>query len=161
MLIEKWKDILYYKDYYQISNHGNFKTKERKIYDSNGNHIRTNPSKLMKINKWRYLNIGLNKNSKQKRFNVHRLVALHFVPNPNNLPHINHKDGNKHNNSSDNLEWCTSSDNAKHAYNNGLRTPPWLDKKLSKETRDKMSKAKIGNVPWNKGIKQKDYNAIK
>lgn len=157
MLIKQWKDIEGYENYYEISNHGNFKTKERKVYDSNNNHIRTNPSKLMKINEWRYLNIGLNKKGKQSRFNVHRLVALHFVPNPNNLPHINHKDGDKHNNRSDNLEWCTPSHNQKHAYKNGLKIAPWLGKKLPQKTLDKMSKIHTGKIPWNKGIKQKDY----
>lgn len=54
-----------------------------------------------------------------KNVKVHRLVALAYIPNPNNYPHINHKDGNKLNNHVDNLEWCTQKMNSRHAYDNG------------------------------------------
>lgn len=52
---------------------------------------------------------------------IHRLVALAFIPNPNNLPQINHKDGNKKNNSVDNLEWCTNLYNTIEAVRLGLK----------------------------------------
>lgn len=53
---------------------------------------------------------------------VHRLVATKYVPNPNNLPQVNHKDGNKHNNCADNLEWVTNQQNRDHAIKEGLHT---------------------------------------
>lgn len=52
---------------------------------------------------------------------LHRVLATMFIPNPDNLPFVNHKDGNKHNYSLDNLEWCTASENTVHAIRNGLR----------------------------------------
>jgi len=62
-----------------------------------------------------------NKSSKQKKYAVHRLVALTWIPNPDNLPQVNHKDGNKLNNAIGNLEWTTGSDNVNHAFDNNLR----------------------------------------
>lgn len=56
-----------------------------------------------------------------KQVKVHRLVAIHFIPNPLNLPQVNHKDGNKQNPHKDNLEWCTAKQNIAHACSNGLR----------------------------------------
>jgi len=57
-----------------------------------------------------------------KFYPLHRLVAEHFIPNPEGLPQVNHIDGNRHNNIVDNLEWCCSRDNIKHAYATGLKT---------------------------------------
>jgi hypothetical protein len=54
---------------------------------------------------------------------IHKLVALHFIDNPNNKPQINHKDGNKKNNYVDNLEWCTCKQNIIHSYKILKRNP--------------------------------------
>lgn len=68
-----------------------------------------------------YVNACLYKDGKRKYIMVHVLVAETFIPNPENKKCINHKDGNKQNNSVKNLEWCSYSENHKHAYKNGLK----------------------------------------
>lgn len=73
-----------------------------------------------KTNRYGYKTIKLCKNNQLYYFMVHRLVAQTFINNPNNLPQVNHKDGVKSNNKVDNLEWCTQSENMKHAYRMGL-----------------------------------------
>lgn len=62
-----------------------------------------------------YMSIGLIKNGKSTQHRVHRIVACAFIPNPENKPFINHKDGNRTNNNVDNLEWCTQKENAYHS----------------------------------------------
>lgn len=71
-------------------------------------------------NRTGYLRVTLSKEGKVKRFFVHRLVAMNYIPNPNNYLEVNHKDGCKTNNHKDNLEWCTSSQNKRHAVGAGL-----------------------------------------
>lgn len=69
-----------------------------------------------------YLQVSLWKNNQGKNFYVHRLVAEAHIPNPYKLPSVNHKDGNRLNNHVSNLEWVTSSENAQHAVDTGLKT---------------------------------------
>lgn len=73
------------------------------------------------LNSIGYSRVSLSNKGKQKQLLVHRLVAQAFIPNPNNLPEVNHKDGNKRNNNVDNLEWTTRSENEEHAYRTGLQ----------------------------------------
>lgn len=67
-----------------------------------------------------YHRICVTVNRVKKSYKLHREVAKAFIPNPDNLPQVNHKDGNKDNNSVSNLEWCTNQQNALHAIENGL-----------------------------------------
>lgn len=116
--MEIWKNIEGYEGKYQVSNLGNVKSLETWTGDR---YIKR--EKILKNNLYGngYYYVGLSKNGKVKRYKVSRLVAQEFIPNPENKPFINHIDGDKLNNHIDNLEWCTQSENMKHASMIGLR----------------------------------------
>lgn len=102
---EIWKPIRN-TDEYLISNYGNIKR--------NGISL--------KLNAWSlYKTARIKMNGKYRTLYVHRLVAIHFMPNPKNKEIVNHKDGNKLNNRVDNLEWCTRQENERHAWKNGYK----------------------------------------
>lgn len=107
---EIWKTIEGFEGLYEISNHGRLKS----FKSNKEGYILSN-----KNSKGDYLSVVLtNKETKRKRYvRLHRLVAEAFIPNPRCLPQVNHKDGDKQNNHVDNLEWCTSKENMKHAIN--------------------------------------------
>lgn len=88
----------------------------------NGIIINTKTKKQIRtrINTKGYVCFNIYINGKLKHFKLHRLLGLYFIENPNNHPCINHIDGNKLNNNLLNLEWCSLSENTKHAYNLGL-----------------------------------------
>ncbi len=107
---EIWKDIEGFDSEYQIGDNGCIKS-----FKNNNPIIRK-----QKVNKKGYLNICLHNNGVRKYYRPHRLVALAFIPNPQNKPHINHKNGIKTDNRVENLEWCTPKENIHHAYKTGL-----------------------------------------
>ena len=113
---EVFEDVIGYEESYQISDKGRIFTKRR----LDGNRIIYGRELHPQITEDGYLKVGLTKNSETKRFYVHRLVAQHFIENPQNLPQVNHKDGNKFNNEVSNLEWCTKRQNQEHAVRNSL-----------------------------------------
>ena len=118
---EIWKDIPNSDGYYQISNLGRVKGLKRAIEDCNGRISRIAPEYLCKLQICDgYYHVYIEYNCNRLDKSVHRLVASAFVPNPNNLPEVNHIDGNKLNNIYTNLEWCTRTDNRRHAIANGL-----------------------------------------
>lgn len=72
-----------------------------------------------------YMAVDMYQDGERKTKRVHRLVAEAFVPNPNNKPEVNHKDGNRYNNSASNLEWVTKKENCEHAWASGLVKPSY------------------------------------
>lgn len=85
---------------------------------------------LGEIDRDGYRRVIIYKNGKRKKFFVHRLVAMQYIPNPENKPQVNHKDGNKLNNSVENLEWVTNKENIRHAMLHGLSN---YERALTKE----------------------------
>lgn len=121
-LSEIWKDVIDYEDHYQISSKGRIRSKDRCVIYKNGKTY-FYKSKILKllIDEYGYLRVNLNKNNKMQTKNIHRLVATHFIPNPDNLSQINHIDGVKENNTISNLEWCDAYHNLNHSYENNLK----------------------------------------
>lgn len=101
------------------------------VYED-GTVINTTTNRVMKQREIRggYMGVGLSSSGKQKLFPIHRLVAVAFVPNPNNYPCVNHKDENKKNNNADNLEWCTQQYNINYGTANErrLKSSMWYRK---------------------------------
>lgn len=102
---EEWKDIKN-SNGYEISSFGNIR--------HNGKELKTSDSTQYKL-------IRIKINGKFKTCYIHRLVAETFIPKVKGKNFINHIDTNKHNNNVNNLEWCTRSENEKHAWKNGLK----------------------------------------
>lgn len=109
MEIEVFRDIEGYEGLYQVSNLGNVKSLN---YGRTGEECILKPANDGKG----YLFVNLCKNGKPKKYYVHRLVALAFLLNPDNLKEINHKNEDKKDNCINNLEWCT------HKYNSNYKT---------------------------------------
>lgn len=124
------KDVISYKGLYKITETGEVFGIKRNKYlslakDHNG-----------------YPKISLCKGNLRKNHSVHRLVAQAFIPNPLNLPQVNHKNGNKTDNRVENLEWCTASFNLKHAHKLGLAYVLRGDK----NPRNKISDTKVREI---------------
>ena len=114
--MEEWRDIKGWEGLYQVSNLGNVKSLERKVWNGRGYYKTTERILKSFDNGYGYLQVILRKGEKSKTCYVHRLVACAFIPNPQGLPDVNHKDENKENNCVENLEYCTK------AYNNNYGT---------------------------------------
>lgn len=107
-----WKDIRGYEGYYQVSNTGEVRRLTRTVIDKNGNQKKVLGRVLSKhIKDNDYLTVQLWKDNVGKKYYIHRLVAEAFIPNPDNLPTVNHKDYNKSNNDVNNLEWMSYKEN--------------------------------------------------
>ena len=121
---EEWKDVVGYEGLYAISTLGNIKSLLRRTNAlKQGKRLLKEKYMSPVCNRYGYLYLNLWKNKKRQTVTIHRLVAETFVPNLQNLPMVNHKDGNKTNNCVTNLEWCDQSYNERHKiYNLGKST---------------------------------------
>lgn len=127
ILQERWADIEGFNGKYKISDKGRVKSMKRR------------KAKILKsflTGSTPYPTIALC-NGTKKNFKIHRLVARYFVENPSGNIYVNHKDGNKSNNIYSNLEWCSASENAKHAYATGLKVAPAGEKHYRSKLKEK------------------------
>ena len=113
--MEEWKDVEGYEGYYQVSNLGRVKNLSRKV-KAKCNSIATKKERILKQlidpRGYKGVTVAFSVDSKYKRFTVSRLVAKAFIPNPDNLPLVEHKDDDPTNNHFLNLKWGTHSTNA-------------------------------------------------
>ena len=118
-MTEIWKSVPGYIGLYEVSNIGRVRTVEGKETHSVRHGVRRWKSRVLreKNPKGRDVRVSLWKDKKEKSFLVHRLVAMAFLPNPDNKATVNHKDGNPRNNHVTNLEWATYKENNNHAFN--------------------------------------------
>ena len=120
---EQWLPIKGYEGHYAVSNLGRVKSLERDLPHARlgKRHIQEKILKSNLTGEHGYLALFLHSgHGNQKIHRVHRLVAEHFIPNPDGKAFVNHIDGNRLNNRADNLEWTTPKENTDHAWRTGL-----------------------------------------
>lgn len=122
---EIWKPIPNYEGLYEASNFSIVRSVKRTVIDYNSDFSRTLKSVTLNptLSKKGYYYVTLCKGGVRRKFLLHRIISQCYIQNPLSHDCVNHIDGNKKNNSIINLEWCSYSENNKHAYMKGLRIP--------------------------------------
>lgn len=121
---EVWRDVVGWEASHEVSNFGRIRTKERTRAGKGGSEsIVYAKIKETYVDGDGYERVSLYCNNETKLMGVHRIVAQAFVPNPENLPQVNHKNGNKVDNRPENLEWVSNTSNIRHSIELGLRDP--------------------------------------
>lgn len=140
---ESWKDIVGYEGYYEVSTHGRVRNTRTGMIKNQ--YVQSNG---------KYLQVSLWKGNKEKRCLVHRLVAIAFIPNPEDKPQVNHLDKNDKNNHVQNLEWVTISENHLHAFANGRKgSKSRLGEKTSKASQYRYVYWDTKRAVWKASIK--------
>lgn len=133
--MEKWASISGWEGLYEVSTLGRVRSVQRTEYGV---------TKILKCRGGKYHSVILCRDGFRKSELVHRLVAQAFIPNPDDLPFVDHKDEDKHNNCADNLEWCTRSYNRNYGTCTERQRAKMLGRVVSEETREKLRIAGLG-----------------
>lgn len=136
---EIWKDVPGYEGLYQVSSIGNVRSLN---YRGLGKVATLKPAP----DKKGYLHVNLSKDGKNTTCQIHRLVAVAFIPNPDELPVVNHKDWNVANNQVGNLEWCTARYNSQYRKNTGYHLPNERVEIFNRYVKEHNIKKKIANA---------------
>lgn len=161
--MEEWKAIPGYEGLYEVSNKGNVRN------------VRRNTLLRLPKNNNRYIRVSLCKNGIKTGLTVHRLVAGAFIPNPDNLPEVNHKDEDKTNNRVENLEWCDHKYNMnygtrniraketaiKNGYYTGLSKEEYRKKYRDKNKEKIREKQRVYMREYNKNYYEKNREEIR
>lgn len=147
---EEWKSVIGFEELYEISSLGRIKSLPKPFFGVGTNGRGMTPLAIVKQNLGttkgkEYLRVALSKNGKPVHKSVHRLVAEHFIPNPDNKPQVNHIKGIRTDNRASQLEWATNSENVKHAFKIGLAVPNTdnINIRGDKHGRTKISEADV------------------
>ena len=149
---EIWKDIIGYEGLYQISNKGRVKS------------VKLNSIRKSHLSDRGYQIITLRNKNHTKSVRIHRLVAIHFIPNPDNKEQVNHIDFNPFNNSVENLEWVTNRENSSHSSRRKEKTSKYVGVHFSKKSNKWISKIRFENKRINLGsysTQEEAYEALK
>lgn len=149
---EEWRPIPGYEELYEVSNKGNVRSLDRKVWNGNGFYLKK--GRILKKSKtttgyWKVELYDKGRGRKSKK--VHRLVAKAFIPKIKDKNLINHIDGNPLNNNVENLEWCSQSENMEHAYEIGL-----MHSNFSKH-KDKMIEEYVNDTSTNVKMLARKY----
>jgi len=155
---EIWKSlkgIVEYGDYYEVSNLGRVRSLSRVVETKRGK--RKCEGRILKPSFSNgYLVVSLCENKKQRTFTIHRLVAIAFIENPENKKEVNHKNGIKHDNCIENLEWVTPKENIKHAIENGL-----INNRGSNNGESKLTESEVREIRFLIDIGEKQVKIAK
>lgn len=137
---ETWREVLHSEGHYSVSSFGRVRSNSRTVVCRDGRELPISERMLKPGHNQHGYEVVAIAIRKKGTFRVHRLVAEAFIPNPNNLPVVNHLNGIKTDNRVENLEWCTQPDNIRHSFATGLSKPAYRakGKKLSESEVDEI-----------------------